>query len=150
MTAVIDKPSRTKVLTKVTAIIKGGTLGSVIDDMWKLREEKRVSEAATKKIDEKISAQEEILFERLAAEGLKKADGTKASVSITEATVASVNDWDALWAYAAKNKYFHLFQKRVSDPAWRELMEKNKGKGVPGTEAFTKKKLNLRSLSSTV
>jgi len=66
------------------------------------------------------------------------------------ATVASVTDWDALWAYAAKHKYFHLFQKRVSYPAWRELMEKSKGKGVPCTEPFTQRKLNLRSLSSTV
>lgn len=150
MTTVIDKPSRTKVLAKVTANIVGGTLGSVIDDMWKLREEKRASEAVTRGIDEKIATQEEILFERLGKEGLKKADGAKASVSISETTVASVTDWDALWAYAAKNKYFHLFQKRISDPAWRELMEKNKAKGVPGTEAFTKKKLNLRSLSSNV
>lgn len=150
MSATTEKPSRTKTLAKVTAVIKGGTIGSVIDDMWKLREKKREADLVVKKVEDEISAQEEILMGRLEADGLRKADGTKASVSITEATVASVTDWDALWAYAAKNKYFHLFQKRVSDPAWRELMEKNKGKGVPGTEAFSKKKLNLRSLSSTV
>jgi len=148
MTEVIERPSRTKNLAKITATLKGGTIGSVIDTMWALREEKRAADAVVKAIEDKISAQEEIIFERLEKEGLKKADGTKASASIGEATVASVVDWDALWAYAAKNKYFHLFQKRVSDPAWRELMEKNKGKGVPGTEAFTKRKLNLRSLTS--
>lgn len=148
MTEVIERPSRTKNLAKITATLKGGTIGSVIDTMWALREEKRAADAVVKAIEDKISAQEGIIFERLEKEGLKKADGTKASASIGEATVASVVDWDALWAYAAKNKYFHLFQKRVSDPAWRELMEKNKGKGVPGTEAFTKRKLNLRSLTS--
>ena len=148
MSEVIDKPTRAKTLTKVTAVLKGGTIGSVIDDMWALREKKRKADLVVKGIEEEIAAQETIVFDRLEKEGLKKADGTKASVSIGEATVASVTDWDALWAYAAKNKYFHLFQKRVSDPAWRELMEKNKGKGVPGTEAFTKRKLNLRSLTS--
>ena len=148
MTEVIDKPTRTKTLAKVTARLKGDTIGSVIDDMWALREKKRKADLVVKGIEEEIAAQETIVFDRLEKEGLKKADGTKASVSIGEATVASVTDWDALWAYAAKNKYFHLFQKRVSDPAWRELMEKNKGKGVPGTEAFTKRKLNLRSLTS--
>jgi hypothetical protein len=150
MSAVLEKPSRTKVVAQVKAVLKGGTIGSVIDDMWALREKKRAAEAVVKKIEDEILAQEEIVFKRLDEEGLKKADGTKASISIGEATVASVTDWDALWAYAAKHKYFHLFQKRVSDPAWRELMEKSKGKGVPGTEPFTKRKLNLRSLSSTV
>ena len=148
MSEVIEKPTRTKTLAKVTAVLKGGTIGSVIDDMWALREKKRKADLVVKGIEEEIAAQEIVVFDRLEKEGLKKADGTKASVSIGEATVASVTDWDALWAYAAKNKYFHLFQKRVSDPAWRELMEKNKGKGVPGTEAFTKRKLNLRSLTS--
>ena len=148
MSEVIEKPTRAKTLVKVTAVLKGGTIGSVIDDMWALREKKRKADLVVKGIEEEIAAQETIVFDRLEKEGLKKADGTKASVSIGEATVASVTDWDALWAYAAKNKYFHLFQKRVSDPAWRELMEKNKGKGVPGTEAFTKRKLNLRSLTS--
>ena len=148
MTEVIDKPTRTKTLAKVTAVLNGGTIGSTIDAMWALREKKRKADLIVKGIEEEIAAQEIVVFDRLEKEGLKKADGTKASVSIGEATVASVTDWDALWAYAAKNKYFHLFQKRVSDPAWRELMEKNKGKGVPGTEAFTKRKLNLRSLTS--
>ena len=148
MSEVIEKPTRAKTLAKVTAVLKGGTIGSVIDDMWALREKKLKADLVVKGIEEEIAAQETIVFDRLEKEGLKKADGTKASVSIGEATVASVTDWDALWAYAAKNKYFHLFQKRVSDPAWRELMEKNKGKGVPGTEAFTKRKLNLRSLTS--
>ena len=148
MSEVIEKPTRAKTVAKVTAVLKGGTIGSVIDDMWALREKKRKADLVVKGIEEEIAAQETIVFDRLEKEGLKKADGTKASVSIGEATVASVTDWDALLAYAAKNKYFHLFQKRVSDPAWRELMEKNKGKGVPGTEAFTKRKLNLRSLTS--
>ena len=148
MSAVIDKPTRTKTLAKVTANLAGGTIGSVIDDMWKLREQKRAAEAIVKAIDEKISAQEEIVFERLEKEGLKKADGTKASCSIGESVVASVTDWDALHAYIHKTKHYHLLQKRVADLAWRELMALNKGKGVPGTEAFTKRKLNLRSLSS--
>lgn len=148
MSEVIDKPTRAKTLAKVTAVLNGGTIGSTIDAMWALREKKRKADLIVKGIEEEIAAQEIVVFDRLEKEGLKKADGTKASVSIGEATVASVTDWDALWPYIAKNKYFHLVQKRISDPAWRELMEKNKGKGVPGTEAFTKRKLNLRSLTS--
>jgi hypothetical protein len=42
--------------------------------------------------------------------------------------------------------YFHLLQKRVSEPAYRELLEK--GKKVPGVQPFTARKLNLRSLTT--
>lgn len=144
MTAVIDKPSRTK------AAAKPVTVGSSIDKLWQLREEKRAADAIVAKIEEAIKAQEEVVFESLDAQGLKKGDGAKASVSIGESVIASVTDWDALWTYIAKTKNFQLVQKRVSDLAWRELMGLSKGKGVPGTESFTKKKLTLRSLSSTV
>lgn len=58
-------------------------------------------------------------------------------------TVAQVTDWDAFYAYIYKNKFGHLLQRRVSDPAWRELMEQ--GKKVPGTTPFTKKRLNFRA-----
>lgn len=140
MTLVIEKPSRAKTAPKTA------TVGTVIDDLWALREKKRAADAVVAKIEEEIKVQEELVFERLDEQGLKKADGAKASVSVGEATVANVNDWDALWAYITKTKNYQLVQKRVSDLAWRELMGLSKGKGVPGTEAFTKKKLTLRSL----
>lgn len=149
MSAVIEKPNRAKVLAKVTDRLTG-SLGGSIDEFWRLRESKRTAEAAVKVIDDQIAAQETLLFERLEKDGLRKADGKNASVSITEAVVANVTDWDSFYAYVGKHKHFHLLQKRVSDPAWRELMEKSKGKGVPGTEPFTKKKLNLRSLASSI
>ena len=57
--------------------------------------------------------------------------------------VAGVTDWDKLYAFIKKKNYFHLLQRRVSDPAWRELIEQ--GKKVPGTTGFTKKRLNYRA-----
>ena len=74
----------------------------------------------------------------------RKAEGKKAGISIGEAVVGNVEDWDALWPYIVKNKYFHLVQKRVSDPGLRELWEQ--GKVVPGVQPFTKRTLSVRSL----
>ncbi len=123
---------------------KPATTGATIDQLWAAREEKRRIEAQLKEVEASISTIEAALMERLDAEGMAKATGTKASVSISTSTVADVQDWDAFWTYVARNKYFHLIQRRVSDPAYRELLEA--GKKVTGVAPFTKRKLNLRSL----
>ena len=133
-----------KTVAKVTA--RMSTMGSTIDSLWSKREEKREAEAKIKVIESEIAVIEESLMERMDKEETAKSQGTKASVSITQAVVANVEDWASFHAYVAKNKYFHLLQKRVSDPAVRELWDA--GKKVPGVQPFTKRKLNIRSLTS--
>jgi len=123
---------------------KAPSLGAAIDQLWAAREEKRRLEAQAKKIEEQISAFQDALFERLDAEGLDKATGARASVSISEAVTADVQDWDAAWADISRKKLFHLVQRRLNDAAYRELLES--GKKLAGTLPFTKRKLNLRSL----
>lgn len=120
------------------------TMGSLIDRIWASREEKRRLEEQAKEVSAQIAALEEELVERMNAEGTDKAQGTKASVSITSSVVADVQDWDAFWTYIARNKFWHLVQRRVSDPAYRELLEQ--GKKVSGVQPFTKRKLNVRSI----
>lgn len=119
-------------------------LGSMIDKIWAVREEKRRLEEQVKEASERISELEAQLFEQLEAQGLDKATGSKASVSITTSVVADVQDWDAVWPYIAKTKAWHLVQRRLSDPAYRELLDM--GKKVPGVQPFTKRKLNVRTL----
>lgn len=118
--------------------------GALIDEYWAVREEKRRLEADIKEAETRIEAIEKALMEKMDKEGIDKATGRKATASITTNVVADVQDWDALWPYIAKNKLWHLVQKRVSDPAYRELLEL--GKKVPGVAPFAKRKLNLRSL----
>ena len=131
--------------TKVAAVkAQPPSTGALIDQHWAAREEKRRLEEQAKEVEVKIKQIEEVLLERMDAEGLEKATGTKASVSISTSVVADVQDWDLLWPYIAKNKLFHMIQRRVSDPAYRELLDM--GKKVPGVLPFTKRKLNLRSL----
>ncbi len=120
------------------------TVGALIDQIWAAREEKRRLEAQIKEVETTIADINEQLMERLEAEGLDKASGSKATVSVSTNTVANVDDWDAFWAYIIKNKFTHLLQRRVSDPAYRELLEA--GKKVPGVQPFVKRTLNVRSL----
>lgn len=123
---------------------KPPTTGALIDQYWAAREEKRRLEADVKEVETKLKEIEAQLLERMDAEGLEKATGSKAGASISTNTVANVEDWDVFWAYIIKNKYTHLLQRRVSDPSYRELLEA--GKKVPGVAPFIKRTLNVRSL----
>jgi hypothetical protein len=122
------------------------TMGSLIDGMFDLREQKRSLDAEIKKIEEKLDAQEKLVLERMELEGTNAVKGKKASASISTNVVANVVDWDKVYAFVKKTGNFQLFQRRISDPAFRELMEL-KG-AVPGVEPFTKKKINLRVSSA--
>ena len=120
------------------------SLGAQIDKMWDIREKKRTLEASIKDLDGQLATIEAELMEDMEANGVDKMTGKRAGVSITSNTVAHVTDWDEMWKFILKTKNTQLLQRRVSDPAYRELLEM--GKKVPGAEAFTKKRLNLRSL----
>lgn len=124
---------------------KALTLGKSIDALWALREIKRAKEAEIKEVDGKIADAESILFERLDAEDTNKGEGKSASVSISSATGFNITDFDLFAKYVAKTKYFHLFQRRVSEVAAREIFE-TKGQ-LPGLTAYTKRRINLRSLA---
>ncbi len=134
----------TAAVTKVLAL-KAVTLGKAIDTLWELREQKRAKEAEVKEIEVKLAAAESIVFERLDAEESETGKGKSASVSISSATSFNITDFDAFAKYVAKTKYFHLFQRRVSEVAAREIFEQ---KGVlPGLTPFVRRKINLRSLA---
>lgn len=118
------------------------TVGQKIDNMFDLREKKRALDAQIKDLDGQLATLESELMEDMTAQGIDKTAGSKATVSITKTTVANVEEWDTFLAYVYKMKYGHLLQRRVSDPAYRELLEQ--GKKVPGVSPFTKDRLNLR------
>ena len=85
------------------------------------------------------------IFASLDAQETTKGEGKKAAVSVSQAIVADVTDWAAFWPWVAKNKHFHLIQKRVNDPGVRELWGMHKT--IPGVQPFTKRTLSLRALS---
>lgn len=121
-----------------------GTIGSMTDQLITLRDEKRALEEKIKKIEDEYNEVAEQLMGKLDGEGTDKGAGKKGSVSVSVSVVADVIDWDAFNAWVIKTKNIHLYQRRVADAAWRELFEQ-KGVAPPGTQAFRKKRLNVRS-----
>lgn len=120
------------------------SLGAQIDALHALREQLRALQAQEKEVEAKIEDATRLVMDTMKEQGVDKSTGKKASVSISETVVGNVTDWDELWKYIFKSKQTHLLQRRVSDPAIRELFEL-KGK-VPGVVPFTKQKLNLRAV----
>lgn len=132
--------------TSVKPKTKALSVGAQIDALHELREKKRVLDSQVKEIEAQIADATEALMEKLKTEGLDKSTGKKATVSVSENIVGNVKDWDVLWAYILKTKQTHLLQRRLSDPAVRELFE-IKG-SVPGVEPFVKRTLNLRAVKA--
>lgn len=119
-------------------------LGKLIDKLDILRDKKRIAAATLDVVEKEYTALSEQLLDRLKTEGMDRATGKKATISISNVVVANIVDFDALTKYIKRTGYFHLLQRRVSDQAFRELLE---SKGiVPGLEPFTKVKLNHSSL----
>lgn len=128
-------------------VVKKGPppLGLQIDALYQLKQELSAHQEKEKAIQARISDAEAKLMETMEAQGVDKSTGKLATISISETVTGNVTDWDALWAYIFKTKQSHLLQRRISDPAIRELFEK-KGQ-VPGVEPFTKKRLNVRKVA---
>ena len=118
-------------------------IGKSIDKVFLLRKKKAELEAAMKDVEGQIADLDAEIMEAMHQSGLEKTATKMGTVSVSTSTVAQVEDWDAFLAYIYKNKYGHLLQRRVSDPAWRELIES--GKKVPGTVPFNKKRVNFRA-----
>jgi hypothetical protein len=128
-------------------VVKKGPppIGLQIDALYKLKEELRAHQEKEKEIQARITVAETGLMETMESQHVDKSTGKLATVSISETVTGNVVDWDRFWAYIFKTKQSQLLQRRVSDPAIRELFE-TKGQ-VPGVEPFTKKRLNVRKLA---
>ena len=122
-----------------------GGIGSMTDKLFDLREKKRELEDKIKALETEAGEIEEVLMGRLEAEGTRNGSGRKASISITVTEVANVIDWDDFHKWIKRTGNFQVLQRRVSDAAWREVRDL-KGVAPPGTQTFSKKRLNLRAL----
>ncbi len=120
------------------------TVGALIDQMSRLREERRVISEQDKALKAAYDAAEAQLIEALDKQDSRKGEGKLASASIGEVVVAQKLDWNETMKWIARTKNFQLVQQRISDPAYREL--RALGKVIPGLEDFTKRSINLRNL----
>jgi hypothetical protein len=125
------------------------TIGAISDRLWQLREDKKKLAEQEKSINGQIAALELLLFERMDKEGTTKGAGRRASVSLGEQTIFQFdtdnNGYDLFVKFVARNKFYHLFERRISQLATAEVFAK-KGM-VPGLKVFKKRTINLTTTS---
>lgn len=141
--AVLDKPAAQVAAKKAARAVKAApavTLGALNDRLFALRMQKADADKVVKAIEKEIDETEQELMQRLEAEGTDRCSAKLGSISIQTSQEPQVEDWDVFTAFIKKKNFFHLLQRRVSAPAWRELVER--GQQPPGTTSFTRKKLH--------
>lgn len=146
MTTTLEaKPKATK-RAAAKAANKPNDLGTDGALLFDIREKKRALEEQVKALEAQAEEVQQRLMETMVSQGLDKFTVAGCgTVSVSKSVVADVQDWDEFYGFIHKKKYWHLLQKRVSDPAYRELLEANTK--VPGVQPFTKTRLNLRASS---
>jgi len=123
------------------------TVGSLIDQLHNIRNQKRDLAVREKELNADYEAVETQLMDLMDAEGCIKATGKTASASVTTTRNFSFikeGGFEAFFAYANKIKRPDPVQRRISVPAVRELWSM-KG-AVPGLTPFEEKKIGLRDL----
>ena len=121
------------------------TIGSTIDEAWKVKNEIKKLNAEISIREEELKAIEERLHAQMKTEDTTRGAGKLASVLLSPDEVPTVEDWDKLQAYIKRNSAFHLLQKRVAVLAVRELWGQHKK--VPGVVAVQQTKLKYTAIS---
>ena len=134
-------PSTVTQVTKTVVALAPIKIGTTVDKLCALRDQKREREEKIKVIEAEYDVLAEALMAKLDAEGTSAGKGKTASASITSTVVGNPTDWDAFEKYVKKTGYFHLFQRRLSAPGIRELFDN--GVTIPGVEKFVQRRLNL-------
>lgn len=122
------------------------TIGELIDAMYRVREKRLSLQKQVDGLKAKQNQVEMMLMESLRDQNTRKGEGSLASASISTSINPVAKDWDALNRWILRHKELALFQKRLSAPRYRELLEEYP-KGIPGAESYEQHTINLRKLS---
>jgi hypothetical protein len=116
-------------------------LGSQADSLYELRAKRLTLEREVKELKSQETQLQKEMIDALIGQSLTGARGNLATVSINPATVGSVVDWSAVEKFVFEKKMFYLLQKRISNLAYLELLERSGG--VPGIEPIVVNKLSI-------
>lgn len=128
-----DKPTAKELLTKLAA---------ADDNVARKRAELKNAEAEYEVISDQIFA----LMDEQGTDQVRSAE-VGLTVSIATSKIPQIQDWSALEKFALRHKRLDLFQRRLSAPAVRDLIETRKGLAVPGVVEFEKRRLHVTKSS---
>lgn len=121
------------------------TVGAMMDRMFQIRNEKRELEEQVKALNEEWEGIEARLLMLMDEQGSTRVANHQGTAILSETLVPQVEDWESFIHWARDNDALHMIQRRVSSPAYREIIES--GSSVPGLSPYTKRTVNLRAAS---
>lgn len=115
---------------------------AVITELFEVREKIAEIEAGElKKLKKRRKEIEDTLIGTMEV-GEKASFAGIGTVSCSEETVPSVDDWDDVYAYILKNNAFYLLARKLNAAPYRESL--NIGEEIPGVSSVKLRKLNVR------
>lgn len=121
-------------------------LGELGDALYAKKQEIAAANEVVKRLDAEAREIEDELLIRMQDAGTDIVRGSSATISISENIRPQLQDWDAFSAFVQRKKALHLFERRISTTAYREMKEALGNKPVPGVTEFTQLRLNVRKL----
>lgn len=118
------------------------TTSEIMERMFEIRSERKTLSERDSELVQEWEKLEQILLGRFDEQGSVRVTSRQGTASISEQTLAIVEDWDAVDNYIIQNRATHLLQRRVAVGAYREMLAA--GQSVPGTRPITKRSINLR------
>lgn len=122
-------------------------IGSIINKIHQIREERRELAKEDKALKTEFDEGKTVLIDYLVEQGTNGARSDKAVASITESDVGNIDDRERFWKWVMRTKRYEMLTWNVSQPALREFIEQSRGnKPPPGIEMFTKRDVSLTKL----
>lgn len=119
------------------------TLGSIIEQLIKIRDRRRELAAEDSELVEQFDELKKRVIARAKEEGSTRISSKAGTVILTEKTVPQIVDRDAMNDWILETGNIYLLQSRVNTAAFTELVES--GQEVPGVQPFVKEDIQLRS-----
>lgn len=121
-------------------------LGDLGDALFAHKAKIAAANATVEQLEQERKLMEDELIQRMEAEGTDIVRGKKATISISENIRPQIADWDKLIQFVIRKKAVHLFERRISVMAYREMKESLGNKDVPGLTEFKSQRINVRKL----
>jgi len=119
------------------------TTAEIMARLFEIRSAKAALEAERKKLGEEEDGLSAELLRQMDKQGSTRVSTSLGTAIRTVTTLPVVDSWDDFYSWIKENDAFHLLQRRVSSPAYREIVDG--GEAIPGVRSYEDVKVNLRS-----
>jgi len=123
---------------------KNAVLNDLANEILAIESKIKNLEAEVKLLEKEAEGKKAKLIEAAEKANLRMGAGELSRWDIKEEVYPQSVDWDGFCEYMAKNKYWHLVQRRPGVKACQELWER--GIDIPGIDKFTKIKVNVKGV----